>query len=65
MNPEIAWNLGLWRGEHGLARDVKLAPGIDYAAYVGGYAYGLSLRPLQRPRDAHAAATARVAATVH
>jgi hypothetical protein len=66
MNPEIAWNLGLWRGEHGYVRDVKLAPGIDYAAYVAGYAYGVSLRAPQKPREARQAVPAGVvAATLH
>lgn len=44
MNREVSWNLGLWRGEHGLTRAVRVAASIDLVAYAAGHAYGLELR---------------------
>lgn len=35
-----SFNLGLWRGAHGRARNVPLARDIDETSYAAGFAHG-------------------------
>jgi hypothetical protein len=43
MTCEVSWNLGVWRGERRLKRDVPLATVVDLASYHEAYVYALTL----------------------